>query len=97
MAYKYVLVGIYYDGKEPTMFPNDGDFDLNEQLVIETELHRLLQDADWNRSTKHLSVGVIKDGLSKDWFWRRWTWRHVGEVIEHYLWRAYLLSRKVTK
>jgi hypothetical protein len=97
MGYKYVLVGVYYEGKEPTFYPTQEEFDWDDAIFVETEIVRLLQTSKWNKATKNVTVGVIMDGLTKEWFWRRWTWRHVGEVIGYFLWRVYLASRKVIK
>lgn len=97
-GYKYVLVGMYWHGEEPTMYldkdaildaPFDDDFD--DLIQVEVALESALKNQ--HPDLEVLDIGFIYDGIKPDHAYRVGTWEHAKEVIKHLVWRLLLAIR----
>lgn len=92
MAYKLVLMGIWYHGEEPSIYPDcehpEEDFCECEQSVanaVETVF-----------SKNHPNLEFVDVGFDSEpnkwgkWAWKRWTKPHFREVYRHYLWKIFV-------
>jgi hypothetical protein len=88
-GYKYVLVGMYWYGEEPTMYLEDENE--NDQRVANA-IERALRKQ--HPRLESVDVGFIYDGIEPDHAYRVGTWEHAREVITHLAWRLLIALRK---
>jgi len=95
-GYKYVLMGMYWSGEEPTMYPEYNYDDEDEDCFdVEGGVDDAINEA---LKAKHPSLEVIDvaflfDGVAPDYWYRPWTKGHVKEVVRHFLWVLFLKLR----
>jgi len=89
MPYKYVLVGMYYEGEEPVLYP-----DCNHSQEPWCECEQSVADAiDHTLRVNQPKITFLDTGFleqSKDWTYITWSWHHIKEMYRRFLWKAFV-------
>jgi hypothetical protein len=94
MPYKYVLVGIYYEGTMPKMYPDckhsEKDYCRCQQSVADAMDKALIKS---HKGLTYVDTAFLKD-TKEPWAYVHWSWRHYKEVFKYYLWKMFIFLYK---
>lgn len=94
MPYKYVLVGIYYEGTVPKMYPDckhsEEEYCRCQQKVADAMDNALMKS---HKGLTYVDTAFLKD-TKEPWAYVHWSWRHYKEVFKYYLWKVFIFLYK---
>jgi hypothetical protein len=94
MSYKMILVGMYYEGEEPALYPECTH--PQEQCNCEQSIADAINAAVRKNQPNITDVDTafLQHQDRPQWSYTTWSKNHLKEVYKHYLWKIFTFLNK---